>query len=242
MAVFAQPPSLNFHHLTTSEGLSDPAVKCITQDKYGYIWLGTQTGLNRFNGYDVKIFQHKNKDSFSLDNNNVISLFADIDGDIWIGLPLGLSRYDYRTGHFVVQRSSAGYVAIKMLQADKNNIYVGTIKGLALLNKSSGSLTFLHTLIKDESRALLRQPVNDFCIGHEGTVYITTDTGLVVYDPAKITARKIILGPVKNNSVNRIVLDKSNLWISYEENSMLLKTDTGFKVYNIYRQFKNDQN
>ncbi len=54
----AQSPSFNFHQLGSANGLSDPAIKSITQDKYGYIWIGTVNGLNRFNGYEVKVFQH----------------------------------------------------------------------------------------------------------------------------------------------------------------------------------------
>ena len=50
---FGQLPSFNFHHVTTSNGLSDGVVRAIGQDKYGYIWIATLSGLNRYNGYSV---------------------------------------------------------------------------------------------------------------------------------------------------------------------------------------------
>src|ERR1700712_4253755 len=111
----AQSPTFNFHQLSTSNGLHDPTVRAIAQDKYGYIWIGTSTGLNRFNGYEVKVFQHKIGDSLSLPENRVFALLVDNAGTLWIAQPNGISRYDYSTSHFIYQPGSRAISAYKIL-------------------------------------------------------------------------------------------------------------------------------
>jgi ligand-binding sensor domain-containing protein len=56
-AAFTQPPPLQFQHLSDAQGLSNNRVWAFTQDKYGLIWIGTQDGLNRFDGYKVDVFR-----------------------------------------------------------------------------------------------------------------------------------------------------------------------------------------
>ena len=84
----AQSSSLKFEYLTSDDGLSYNKVQCILQDKQGYIWFGTLNGLNRYDGYSFKIFESKPGDSLSIGNNNIISLYQDKAGMIWIAQSL----------------------------------------------------------------------------------------------------------------------------------------------------------
>src|SRR5215471_8991595 len=92
--VFAQRPSLRFQHLSVDQGLSTDVVRSITQDKNGFIWLGTTDGLDRFDGSNVEIFREKLGDKNSLPDNVFYSLFTDSRGIVWIGSGNGLARYD----------------------------------------------------------------------------------------------------------------------------------------------------
>src|SRR6266498_924666 len=81
----AQSPSFNFHHITPSDGLCDGVVRAIGQDKYGYIWIATLSGLNRYNGYSVKRYQNIPGDTNSLPPGLVRSILGDVSGNLWIG-------------------------------------------------------------------------------------------------------------------------------------------------------------
>ena len=98
-AAFAQPP-LQFQHLTFDQGLSHNRVTAFTQDKYGLIWIGTNDGLNRFDGYKVDIYQKDRDNKNSLPDNSVRCLFTDSHGVVWVGTANGLASYDYRSNSF----------------------------------------------------------------------------------------------------------------------------------------------
>ncbi len=97
----SQPPSLKFEHLTTINGLSHNKVQCILQDKHGYLWFGSIYGLNRYDGYNFKVYQNIPGDTTSIANNNIISLYQDKDELIWIGTSTILSCYNPRSETFI---------------------------------------------------------------------------------------------------------------------------------------------
>ncbi len=92
------PPTqqpVRFERLGLEDGLSQSAILTILQDKRGYLWFGTQDGLNRYDGYSFTIFRHEAGDSHSLTNSSVLALAEDKDGHLWIGTwGGGLNRYD----------------------------------------------------------------------------------------------------------------------------------------------------
>ncbi|MGB4970972.1 MAG: two-component regulator propeller domain-containing protein [Saprospiraceae bacterium] len=81
----SQNNSLNFQHLTIENGLSDNAVNCITQDNEGYIWIGTEFGLNKYNAYSSKIFHPDKLDSDLNGTSRIICAFRDQKGRLWFG-------------------------------------------------------------------------------------------------------------------------------------------------------------
>jgi len=92
---------LRFEHLTSSEGLSNNRVTSILRDHRGFMWFGTFDGLNRYDGYEFKVYRHVPGDEHSLSANFVVTLFQDRDGFLWIGTNGGgLNRYDPRTEQF----------------------------------------------------------------------------------------------------------------------------------------------
>jgi len=101
LSVKSQNLSLKFQHLTVNDGLSQNTVKGIVQDKYGFIWIGTQCGLNRYNGYDFRVFKHDALNPNSISDNYILSLFIDSNENLWIGTESGLNRYDFKTERFI---------------------------------------------------------------------------------------------------------------------------------------------
>ena len=83
-----------------SERFSSALINDMCQDKYGYMWIATDYGLNRYDGYNFKTYFHNSNDSTSLSSNIVTSLFQDSKGRFWVGTRTGLCRYDYTTEKF----------------------------------------------------------------------------------------------------------------------------------------------
>ena len=86
--------------LFTSGKLSSSLINCIVQDKYGYIWVGTEYGLNKFDGYRFTNYLHNEEDTTSITDNIISDLLVDKKGNLWIGCAKGLMRYNYETNNF----------------------------------------------------------------------------------------------------------------------------------------------
>src|SRR4051812_32301376 len=80
----SQMPELYFKKLNTENGLSNNRVKCILQDKRGFIWIGTEDGLNRFDGTNFVIFRHQPSNPAGISGNIISDLLEDKDGILWI--------------------------------------------------------------------------------------------------------------------------------------------------------------
>ncbi|MEP6749171.1 MAG: two-component regulator propeller domain-containing protein, partial [Bacteroidota bacterium] len=235
----AQSPSFNFHQLGSANGLSDPAIKSITQDKYGYIWIGTVNGLNRFNGYEVKVFQHILNDSFSLQENYVPALLADDAGNLWVAQPRGLYRYDYNSNHFMLFPGSNELYITKMIMGGKSEIYLSTNEGLILFNTSKGTFVRLKDNNDVLSKKLLSVTFNDFCLAGNGIICLATDSGLVKYNSANHRAEMIATPAITDQSFGKIAIDGAkNIWLSYgDKKPVLVKIAPDFLKQTVYPQF-----
>ena len=115
-------------HFYFSERFTSGLVNKVCQDQYGYIWVGTEYGLNRFDGYRFTPFLHHQNDPGSLGNNDISSMFCDSEGRLWVGTAKGLDRYDYTTGQFV-HYPFEGNVSPRVsciTQCDKGQLFVAT--------------------------------------------------------------------------------------------------------------------
>lgn len=106
-----------FKHYQTDDGLSGNTLNCGVQDRRGFIWIGATNGLNRFDGYGVKIFGKDLRDSNSIGNNSIYSLFKSSDGTLWVGTDNGLYRYNESDESFTYLRS-ASLGVVRCIQQD----------------------------------------------------------------------------------------------------------------------------
>ena len=83
-----------FRHLKTSDGLPENTGQCIVQDSSGFIWIATQNGLARYDGFEFKVYQNKPDNDSSLSNNQVEYLLLDEEGFFWVATRNGLNRFD----------------------------------------------------------------------------------------------------------------------------------------------------
>lgn len=101
VALAGETPVVHFNHLPPAAGLSQSVVLDIAQDDQGFLWLATQDGLNRFDGYEFKVYKDDPADPQSLLGNFIASVTKAPTGELWTGAgDGGLNRYDPRTGQF----------------------------------------------------------------------------------------------------------------------------------------------
>ncbi|CAM2070795.1 Response regulator [Sulfidibacter corallicola] len=103
LPVVAQPPQPRFRNYAQTEGLSQCSINGILQDRYGFLWVGTQDGLNRFDGYEFTVLRHRPNDPHSLTDNFITALEPRADPEshqIWVGTSNGFNLFDLDTMRF----------------------------------------------------------------------------------------------------------------------------------------------
>jgi len=139
--------SPQFRHYSVDNGLANSALTALAQDRDGFLWIGSQSGLMRFDGYRFRAYQHDPQDSGSIPSNFVQSLFADATGNLWVGTAnAGLTRYDPRTGRFVTYpvggpRGTRTADVEAIIDDGKGGLWVGTDGGLDHLVIRTGEVT-----------------------------------------------------------------------------------------------------
>ena len=109
LAVAAPAPTLRFDQLSVEQGLAQESVLAIAQDRQGYMWFGSQSGLSRFDGYRMVVYKNIEGDKTSLADNWVGELHVDSQGNLWVGTDNGLDRFDAASQtftHYVPQEKS----------------------------------------------------------------------------------------------------------------------------------------
>ena len=218
---------LRFDQISIEQGLSQSSVQVIFQDTRGFLWFGTQDGLNRYDGYTFKIYKPDPDDLNSLSDRWITSIVEDQEGYLWIATRLGgLNRYDPRTEEFVHflhdDASSVSLIDnhINVLYIDKaNNLWIGTASGLDLYVKSIG--TFKHYVYSpSQQEGLSGKNITALYEDSRGRFWVGTAVGgLNLFDPSNNTFTAFQHDPdnphtISNDHVSSIIEDsKSVLWV-----------------------------
>jgi ligand-binding sensor domain-containing protein/serine phosphatase RsbU (regulator of sigma subunit) len=137
---------IKFTHINADQGLSQSVVNCLVQDKKGFMWFGTDDGLNKYDGSEIKVYKRLVSDSLSLSNNGILALFCDKKGVLWIGTNGGgLNRYDelrnkfIRYEHVDGDSTSLSNNVVRSIYEDNDGVlWVGTEEGLNKFNPATG--------------------------------------------------------------------------------------------------------
>ena len=180
-----------FERLTLADGLSQSTVFSAVQDHRGFLWFGTQDGLNRYDGYRFKVFRHDPRDADSPGNNTVSSLHLDESGAIWIGTTQGLDRLDPVTESFTHYRldesAPAGYGSNTVAQVGggaDGTLWIATDGGLLRLDPERGVLErYRHD--PDDPASLGDDRTRFVLVDDHGGVWVGTEGGgLSLFDPS----------------------------------------------------------
>ena len=170
--------SLRFEPLGVEQGLTQESVTSVLQDRHGYIWLGTQAGLNRYDGYRMTGFKNDPANPRSLLDNYVQALFEDADGRIWIGSKGGLDRYDAAAQSFVHQLVKGGNLSVTSIAGDgAKGLWLTTSDGLQHYDTVNGKLTTLRHVDNDDD-SIGDDRVGALARDKQGNLWIGTASGL----------------------------------------------------------------
>jgi len=240
VAGFSQNQSLKFEHLGTAEGLSQINVLCVIQDSRGFMWIGTRDGLNRYDGYKFKIYNHSFQDNNTISNNQISDIVEDKDGNIWVATLSGLNKLERKTDRFVrylhnnQNTNSISSNAINKLAFDSyGNLWIGTQKGgLDCLNLKSN--TFKHFVHSEfDLKSLSDNNVNAVFEDSKHNLWVgTSGGGLNLYNKKNNSFSKYRSGASPNTiSGNNISCmfedDRHRLWIGTQ--------DAGFDLFDPVR-------
>ncbi len=181
------PSQLYFTGYSISDGLSQSVVVCIYQDSRGFIWLGTQNGLNRFDGNSFKTFIYQPNDPGSISNNWIYSIAEDNYGNLWIGTKGGLNRYITEENRFERIRYTTPFstditqFVYDVRSARNGNILINTPPVLTICNP--GELTFEHYLSPLEYDGSVKDYKIPLLEDESGKIWMGSTRGLACFLP-----------------------------------------------------------
>ena len=223
-------PSLQFQHFSTEHGLSNISIgeQAILRDKQGFLWVSTQDGLNRYDGYQFKHYFHDPENSNSVSNSIISALYESQDGLIWIGTwGGGINSFNPATEEFTHYKSNNesdlsllnDYVSA--ITQDKNeNIWVATQNGL-IVKRSQENTFFPYSQTSEKKVHLASNDIRVLHYTHNHNLWVgTRDKGVIRIELSTnkhyvYNQDSAITSKLKNNDVQDIFEDKEgNIWIS----------------------------
>jgi len=236
--------NVKFQKLGIENGLSQNSINCIFQDSSGFMWFGTEDGLNKYDGYEFKVYRNDPQNKNSLSHNFVYSICEDKTGAIWIGTyGGGLNCLNPKTGtfkHFLYQEGVGNSLCndkiYVMIQSSDGNIWIGTDKGLCRFDPQTERFVRLKPKIFSKSiiLCLLEDEGDKLWIGtsKQGLFQYDRQNGKIKSFPIKATEKAAL----SNQSVWSIKKDKSGqLWLGTRLG--LNRYDPKKEIF--YKYFKN---
>ncbi|MDB5271817.1 MAG: Signal transduction histidine kinase [Chitinophagaceae bacterium] len=228
-----QKPTLGFCHLSINDGLSENTVRAIIEDGNGYMWFGSEDGLNRFDGYNFVAYHNDKNETTTLSSRNIKFLFNDSKKNLWILTTNGINIYDPQYDNFCNYRNNK-FAALKNLNVDlsgitedrKGTIWIASIDDglfkIESLHQASQQLVYPYNDMSKHFLTLLSE--------NDSTLWIGTRDGLLKFNPlsGQYTDCRAQYG--KGYDVRQIYKDK--------EGNMWLCTSQGLKVINQNHELK----
>lgn len=210
--------NINFQSISIDDGLSQSLAEYIYQDSFGYIWIGTNDGLNRYNGNEFKVYKNIKNDDNSISNNMISSLVEDNNKNLWIGTDGGLNKMNLYTGEitrYLVSEEDKLYsntVVDELLFDTKGRLWVCTINGLNLYDSEND------TFIKVAEEYLENKGIQDIAEDGEGNIWVSTRDGLFKYNHEKNVVESFYhdvndKNTISENNIFSLYYNDSKLWI-----------------------------
>jgi signal transduction histidine kinase/ligand-binding sensor domain-containing protein/DNA-binding response OmpR family regulator len=241
----AQYQDLVFRHINSTNGLSQSYGVAITKDHKGFMWFGTQDGLNKYDGYNIIVYKFSPSDSGSISNNFINKIYCDKQNNLWIGTKNGLNLYDRVKDRFIrfvnnpLDPHSIAIGSVDDIYEDsRGNLWIGTQNGLHLMDRRTKIfVSYQHN--ENQAHGLANNHVTVLYEDRGGNFWVGTfDGGLNLFDRDKKVFKSYLHDPsrgnsLSNNHITSIVEDhQKNLWVATDAGVNLMDREQGtFKCY-----------
>ena len=234
---------INFTSLTIKDGLSSNTVVSVLKDRYGFMWFGTEDGLDKFDGTNFKIYRNKPNDSSSLQSNEILSLYEDQSGNLWVATSGGsLSLYDRKKDAFINFPAGekpgliANNVILDVCSDFQGKIWVAHYSGVNIVDPKTRNASDVP--VTNRSGPVIKGPANCVYEDSKHLMWIGTANGLFQYNPTTKSLTQFLhsdqnLLSLSGSGVNTIAEDsEGNMWIGTNGGlSMLKKNSNQFINY-----------
>ena len=228
---------LRSEHFSVDDGLSQSTVWTILQDSQGFLWFGTADGLDRFDGYSFKAFQHDDGNPNSLIDNFLNCLAEDRHGRIWIGTDAGLCFYDKQTDTYKRLPDSLDHEyqlstrqILRLLVDRSGAMWIGTLHGIALLDpatlqSTTSQFNLPHAALHSRTQSVFEDKTGD--------MWISSGDSLFRFERA---TRRTQFVPVlvKHSTIASIYQDHSGIMWFGTVNSELLSFDATTSRWDVF--------
>lgn len=227
--ILAQGSSLYFEHIDYDINLSQSSISSIHQSKKGFIWIGTATGLIRYDGYNYLHFVRNKNMVGTISNNHINAILEDNSGNLWIGTNNGLNLFDKEKNNFInidipPIKGGRNYISSIIEDAHKN-IWIGTFGGLKKLDKKN---KLLKDVSNDSNSVFKKSRVLSLFYDKRYGILAGTSKGLLCLDINRGIQRSFPKIWYSNDSflkakiVKIIKEDNGDLWFATETNGVFL--------------------
>jgi signal transduction histidine kinase/ligand-binding sensor domain-containing protein/AraC-like DNA-binding protein len=236
---YPQQAELKFEDVPLNEGVQ-PSVQYIFQDRIGYLWFATWSGLYKYDGYNFTTYQHDVDDTTSLFDNTLSTIYEDKDGILWIGSHFGLERFDplnEKFTHFIPNlKDTIGNMSneVSAIYEDKfGTLWIGTSYGLYKFDRTNNNFICLKHDSTDPG-SIASNGVRMICEDKQGNIWFGTNAGLDKFDFTKGKFLHCYTDPNKKDQTgdNSPPMFATNCILEDDKNILWLGTDRGLVEFN----------
>jgi len=239
-------PNIKFDNISIKDGLSQSSPNCIFQDSHGFLWIGTEDGLNKYDGYTFQVFKPEQGNINSISNPRILSIYEDSNGILWVGTNGGgLNMYDPASGLFYNflhnaddTASLAGNIVYCIRGMEQQKLWIGTENGLSVIDLKTRK--FLTESLVPVIKLIQNVPLMAIAGETNSMVWIGTEKGLYRYEANTNNLLLLQHNPadprsLPNNSVTALLIDKNRgLWVG--TGNGLAKKEDGSEVFTVYNR------
>ncbi|HQT21535.1 MAG: hypothetical protein B7X86_01250 [Sphingobacteriales bacterium 17-39-43] len=240
--VFSQKPKFNLSKLNSTNDISQHTILSIHKDKFGFIWFGTQDGLNRYDGFKFDVYKYSDNNKHSLPSNYIQTISEDKDGNLWLGTRThGISKFRRSDRTFInykhdskVKKSLSSNKINHVLVDKKGRLWIATNKGLNLFNSKAETFQhFFHN--SSDKNSLSSSNIISIYEDSGNNLWVGTDNGLNLLNPesgkwTRFSDKRP--GHQSNNYINTIIEDnQKQLWAGTYEGLNLINKQSGEFTY-----------